>query len=226
MKVSRICSGTLVGVLLNTPVFAKDGQDERSHRGRPAPSVQSQHSIHSTEDVTRSSEFDEHQPQFIELTSPAKLPKRWYGWQTLTTDGVAIASFVLAGYAEEATVLPTVGLGTYIIGGPIVHASHDNWGRAGISSGMRVGLPLVAGGALYAVSSCGTTSDAGEVTADGWCELGRALVALFSGAVGATVASALDASLLAWEPTEVEPQVSPALGVNKTSAWLGVAGQF
>jgi hypothetical protein len=51
-------------------------------------------------------------------------------------------------------------------------------------------------------------------------------VALFGGAVSATVASALDASLLAWEPTEAPPQIIPALGVTKTSAWLGVAGQF
>lgn len=151
--------------------------------------------------------------------------KRWYGWQTLSTDGVAIASFVIAGATNEANVLPAVGLGTYLFGGPIVHATHGNWGRSAASLGMRTAIPVATGALVYAVNNCESPSNEDAGT-DGWCELGRAVGALFGGMVGATVAVALDASLLAWEHEEPRPQFAPALGVTKTSAWLGVAGQF
>ncbi len=37
------------------------------------------------------------------------------------------------------------GLASYALGGPLLHAAHDEWPRAGVSLGVRLGLPLATG---------------------------------------------------------------------------------
>ena len=111
---------------------------------------------------------------------------RWYGWQTLIVDGVAIVVTPLE---------PAFGIGTYLLGGPVVHTAN---GRPliGIGDlGLRAGAPFVVGiaGALI-----GAAINEGN----GWnsSEFGGFVLGFFTGIVSAVV---IDASLLARERVPV-----------------------
>src|SRR5262245_27043284 len=65
----------------------------------------------------------------------------WYGWQTLSTDAAAAALVALSTAPDSLTpktILGTAGVATYILGGPIVHTAHSQWGKAGVSLLLRV----------------------------------------------------------------------------------------
>src|SRR5262245_38497416 len=74
--------------------------------------------------------------------SPAYAETRWYGEQVLGTDALSWALLGAALKAEEAG--PAIaGVATYVVGGPIVHLAHENFGRAGISLSMRTAAPIL-----------------------------------------------------------------------------------
>lgn len=166
-------------------------------------------------------------PQTTADLVDAPTPTRtWYGWQTLGTDAFAVASIAIAIASEEGDVLPGLGLGTYVLGGPIVHASHGNWGRAAGSFGMRTAFPVITGAVVYALNTCEPDDPTDDTDSDDWCELGWGLAALTGGVIGTSIASVIDASVLGWQREEPTPKLTPTLGVTQTSALLGVAGQF
>lgn len=70
----------------------------------------------------------------------------WYGSQTLGSDA---ASYLLLGIGVplENPYLGFPGAALWLLGPPAIHLSHGETGRAGLSLGGRVGLPLV--GALF-----------------------------------------------------------------------------
>lgn len=72
---------------------------------------------------------------------------RWYGWQTLAPDAVAVGLALVALHvgekadqADTAQVLLALGAGIFLADGPIVHALHGQPGRAGWSLALRLGL--------------------------------------------------------------------------------------
>ena len=76
--------------------------------------------------------------------SSEEAPSRWYGWQTLATDGAAIglitASLVTAdnrGGRSPSSALAWGALGVYGLGAPVMHFVHENPGRGLASFGMR-----------------------------------------------------------------------------------------
>lgn len=75
-------------------------------------------------------------------SSPARAEEKWYGYQVGAPDVVGWG-LVLAGAQSEAWGAAALGVAGILLGGPIVHAAHDHWGRAGTSLGLRVGAPLV-----------------------------------------------------------------------------------
>jgi uncharacterized membrane protein YdcZ (DUF606 family) len=79
--------------------------------------------------------------------------QEWYGWQTLTIDALALGMIITQAAIEDGpVVLSLVGLGTYVLGAPIIHFVHENeW--AAPSLGLRLGsLALMVGGAVVALS--------------------------------------------------------------------------
>jgi hypothetical protein len=118
---------------------------------------------------------------------PPPTTSRWYGWQVLLVDGAA----VLAGAATEN--LP-VTLGVYALGAPIVHAAHGRGGAALGSFGLRLALPLVAGGVMYAL----TDRRCGEGSGD-WCGLGSVIYGILGAGAGMITASLFDAFAIARE---------------------------
>jgi hypothetical protein len=86
--------------------------------------------------------------------------RTWYGWQTLTTDGAALATWFVVNPIVRDPDLPAVqavnfaGLGVYLLGAPIVHALHGNPAAAVGSFGLRA-LPF--GLAYLAYATCNPT---------------------------------------------------------------------
>jgi hypothetical protein len=125
---------------------------------------------------------------------------RWYGWQTLTTDGLAmgmtLGSFA---YNGDGNVVTLLGLGTFALGAPVVHAFHGRFQYAFGSLALRVGLPLLALG--VASSEC-----SGEC--GGLILLDLILIPL--AIIGPPV---IDAGLFAWEkPEPVQRGLSSVVG--------------
>jgi hypothetical protein len=149
----------------------------------------------------------------------ARPARQWYGWQTLTADGVAYTLLGLALASEEEEVLPPLAVGTFLLGGPLVHIGHGQWLKAGASLGLRGLVPLV-GAAVYSSQDCyESTYDEPR-----WCmrNLLTGVVTLFAVAG----ASAVDGAFLAWEPRKPEPLLVPLASASARGAWLGVSGRF
>jgi hypothetical protein len=95
------------------------------------------------------------------LIAGAASAEESYGTPILVVDGIAIAATGAAAAIaasdhnanRPALVLGAVGVGGFLLAGPIAHWSRGNAGRGFGSLGMRIGLPL-AGALLGAVVAC------------------------------------------------------------------------
>jgi hypothetical protein len=147
---------------------------------------------------------------------------RWYGWQTLIADGVSLVTAPLI-----------VGIITYPIAAPLVHAAHGRWESAGASLGIRVVAPLglaLLGGTISFLALGG--GHGGELA-------GLAAVpgAVVGGALGVVSAIVIDAAVLAREPVATRSETaryrSPPIRLVPKAAVrleggvdLGVVGVF
>jgi len=118
-----------------------------------------------------------------------------------------------AGAEQTSEVLVYTALGGYVIAAPAIHFAHGNPGRAMGSLGIRVGLPLVLGGATYEASAC-----SGE-----FCAVG----AVFFGTLGALGAMAIDAAVFAYEPASGDARrLAPVIALNPGMTYFGARGAF
>jgi hypothetical protein len=144
--------------------------------------------------------------------APAPAPKVWYGYETLTVDGVSALLGIVGGVVNAATgtsqvgsAIGGVGVVGYVLGAPIVHWVHGRvetgLGDLGIrffapGAGALVGL--IAGTIIGSQSrNCNNDGDLGN------CGTGLGLI--FGAAAGAVAAVAIDAAVLAWETTTPSP---------------------
>lgn len=167
-----------------------------------------------------------------QVNSVPEKKSNYYGSSILMTDLTALGVGALAvatlstsssSGAVGGTLLVGAGL-TYVLGGPIVHATHGNTGTAFGSFGLRLGLPVggaLVGGLIGGQMSQGCSGD--------FCELGGALAGGLVGFVGGMItASIIDISLLAYEddPTSAAPRMTlvPAIDPKQGSASVNVQG--
>ena len=120
---------------------------------------------------------------------------RWYGWQTLLTDGAAVALVALTAVPgasnTQVTALGVTSALVYGFGGPFVHAARGRWNAALKSLGLRVGLGLAGGviGGLIGAAGCsnpsrdvgclpdaGTGGMVGVLMKPGFCQVAPGLV--------------------------------------------------
>ncbi len=146
------------------------------------------------------------------------MESRWYGWQTLTTDGVAIG-LVLVGASAESTAVALGGAALYGLGAPVIHEKHGQPGKAFASLGLRVTLPLALGYVSY--------------EAQGGNHCGRELCELATFGegflVGIGVAILIDAAVLARQDVpraSGEVSLLPTLTLKRDSGAVGVIGAF
>jgi hypothetical protein len=127
----------------------------------------------------------------------------WYGGETLAADGAAFALALAGGATLQAPAVSTafaiVSLGTYVLGGPIVHGSHGRGGAAVGDFLMRLAVPITGALLGAAVGSALSPASASTCEGDGPCGggLGGAVIGL---GLGIVTASIVDATVLAYEP--------------------------
>src|SRR4051812_38017195 len=126
--------------------------------------------------------------------------RRWYGWQTFTTDGVAAGLFVGAAAADQNTSLYGSSALVFGLGAPMVHLAHGHWEYALCSLGLRVAMPLF--GAIIGGASDVKSHDDGAAGGDSakWATVGVA--------VGGVAASLIDGFALAYDQ-EPAPTAKP-----------------
>jgi hypothetical protein len=221
MRRSHARLGFVLAALLARSVRAQDAVprvEAPPTRGTSTP-VSAEPQYVDTDE--RSLSADEEDP------SPAPPETRWYGWQTLTTDAVAV-SLLLSGVGPDANLTALeVGMGTFGLGGPIVHVAHGRPVIAAASFLARVALPTAGYFVGEAVQNCHhETSEEDEMSC-------APIGSILGGLLGVAIASGIDAAVFANE--DVKPErpsssagltVSPAIAVTTRAASVGVSGAF
>lgn len=169
-------------------------------------------------------------PNAAQLAAPPPATAtRWYGWQTLAADVGAVAlTFALGANVDdsnEGAVVGTAILGTtaFLFGGPIVHAAHGHWEKAGISLALRGGLALLGGaiGAGIGADACGQYQYDHEFCAEGY--------ALSGALLGAAAAVIVDAAMAVdHKPIAERPALVPRAGFTllRGGGSLSLAAKF
>lgn len=133
-----------------------------------------------------------------DLPSSVTLQRRWYGWQTLLSDGLVISAFILAENLDgeephpAAGPLFTVSILGYFVAPAGLHLAHDNGLLGAASLGMRIGLPLLG----MSVGAALSEDRGGEDTCNACIDYG-VLYGAGAGLIGAMI---FDASLATWKP--------------------------
>lgn len=151
-------------------------------------------------------------------------PQRWYGWQTLLSDGLAITAFITGiVVADDSHRTEDIGVGISIGGfaaftivPPIIHGVHGQGRNAGVSVALRLGSTALL---TLAVLECESDRRCGE----GWS------VVAFLAAVGYPVAVIVDAAI-AYEDVpadeEASLRIAPWIGPVRGGAAFGLGGAF
>jgi hypothetical protein len=153
--------------------------------------------------------------------------RRWYGWQTLITDGISLSALVVGASIENqesggpgggTTSLLWLGFLGYEAAPAVVHAAHRNPGRAFASMGIRLGMPLA--GAFLGAS---LASDCNR----NLCEAGGAGIGVMLGMAGAI---AIDAAVFSYDDAKRAPVrrggLRPLIAWTPHTAWVGLGGQL
>jgi hypothetical protein len=159
------------------------------------------------------------------LANHPKTEPRWYGAPAAAADVIELAllSHLVAsghGFISTRTDLEVVAI-SYLVSGPVVHAVHGHFGRAGGSFALRAGALLVAslGAAAAFANAVGS-----EGHPSGAAPFGTLLVPL------PLVAMGIDDAGLAWDevPAAAPAQAAwtPALRIQSGLALLGIRGSF
>jgi hypothetical protein len=158
-----------------------------------------------------------------------------YRLTLLLSDATAVSILIGTAAVSEnetiATGFVVAGLGTYALGGPVIHFVHEQPGRAFGSFGLRVGLPAV-GISMGVGLALSCSSGEGE----GWCQLAAVL---FGGVIaigGAVTAMIIDDSILGRAPKKPPKNeahrssfrlgLAPLIDPNKKALGMSLVGGF
>ena len=159
-------------------------------------------------------------PQIAKADPPEPATRTWYGYQTLLTDGAAVAMFAGGAATDHAALGAGSGALTYFLAAPLVHLAHDNRSGAGKSLALRLLAPV--GGALVG----GTFGYAIEGKGD-YALLAPLLFGIGGAMVGAGVASLVDAFAFArTKPDASSITAIPSIALTPKGASIGLGGRF
>ncbi len=130
----------------------------------------------------------------------------WYGWQTLSLDGVATGLFLAAAADHHDTALFGVSGVAYFVGAPVVHLAHRRPEMALASLGLRLVTPLIGGALGNHYDDCNSTTV--DRDRDVNCSTKWAVTGI---AIGGLTAALLDGALFAWQPETVAPRSAARL---------------
>lgn len=151
-------------------------------------------------------------------------PQRWYGWQTLLSDGLSVTAFISGiVVANDSRRSEEIGVGIGVGGGlaflivpPVIHLAHGQGRNAGVSIALRLGSTALLGLAAL------------ECTSNRRCDEGWDVLA-FIAAVGYPVAVIVDAAIANEDvPAEEEAhlKLAPWISPIRGGAALGLGGMF
>ena len=156
--------------------------------------------------------------------TPAASSRRWYGWQTLVTDGAFVSFYVLAragGWTMDDTAQGVgilAGLFGMLLGTPTIHAAHGNWGLGLASLLMRVVAFLGAG----AIGSAVGDPDEFAAQVAFWATLG----------IGFAAVMTVDAVVFGWDDPESDApsssglRLEPMVAARGNGVTLGIGGVY
>lgn len=170
-------------------------------------------------EARRAAEADAEREHYDE---PQVERSRWYGWQTLTADGVSLAAILVGAALDERRSgkdeFVWLGILGYELAPGFVHFAHRHVGRGFASFGIRLGMPL-AGVFLGASLASGCNTNLCEATGAGVGAL-----------LGMGGAIAIDAALFAYDdPKRAAARrvgLVPLVSVTPGQAFFGVGGQL
>lgn len=125
-------------------------------------------------------------------TARAETETEWYGYKIIGTD-LGGAALLIVGAKGESLPVAAIGIATLAFGGPIVHVTHGNYGRAGASFGLRTGGVLIG-----AVIGAGLTSKSDDTY--GFSALAGMAA---GGLIGFLTASIIDIAVIAREEKDL-----------------------
>jgi len=168
--------------------------------------------------------------------APSNGETSWYGWQTMASDGTAIALWATAAYLDDAkytsgsfqtyktlsNVAVVAGLGIYALGAPLVHARRGHTDKFAGSLLVRLAMPAAGllAGWLGAAATCGP-----DIEDEVPCPVVGAVLGTAAGGLAAMI---VDAAFIAREPvasdggSSVQPLIMPTNG----GAAFSLAGRF
>ena len=162
---------------------------------------------------------------------PEKPQRTWYGWQTLVVLGISTGTIALSTLDRNgsvAAITVPIGLGGFLLGGPIVHWAHGKTVKGFISLGMNAGAVLVGAGVGASVScAAGCSSSQG-----GFFVFFAAAV---SSGIALVSANIVDVAVFAYDERPAQRPASvgglpftlaPTLDVRKDRASFGLMGTF
>jgi hypothetical protein len=157
-------------------------------------------------------------PAMPPAPSDATIAQPSYRAQLALADAAVVGVSLLGSLSANNNAVPTLVIGTYLLGSPAIHLAHDHGSRAVASLGLRLGLPLL-GAMLGAGAACGGRSS---------CGTDAAIAVPAIGAVaGVLAASAIDLVYLGREDTIAAPRLSPTVSADgHGSVRLGLTGRF
>jgi hypothetical protein len=188
---------TLVGSAPDLVAGAR-ASELRALAREAAPTVQPAPPPVVTAPPAKEKENDKEEPK-------PKTETRWYGWQTLLSDGLAVVATPLA---------PPLGVGMYFLGAPIIHIAHLEGFNVLKSLGMRVISPVV-GGLVGLAAADGCSGFLCELEGGAWGVI-----------IGAGVAIVVDAAFIAREDVPVEKKKTATIVPIITPGRVGVGGTF
>lgn len=189
------------------------------------PSVSGSHPV---AEEPHGSEASEPEPAHSGGTSadaaPASRGQRWYGWQSLSTDGAALLLLIASGASSDQrnSLSEVFGAGAfwaYLLGGPVSHFAHDNIGRGIGSLALRAGLPVAFGAVGFGIEDCSGDND---------YDLCGIVGSIVGGVVGIAAAISIDAAVLSYEEVPVTSEGLNDFGVSigRNHAALVANGTF
>lgn len=223
-----VCS--LLALAIGTVVTSASAQVESSPEFTPAPAA----SAPAIEPEAAPEPAAPAAPTAPSKAQPARSDREsyWYGWQTLTADGLSVMT-MFAGAAVHSEGVAWVGVGGYFLAAPVVHGVQGRVGVAFGSLGLRVGAPMVGAFIGYAAAGPCSASENAQLFGCLFHGVGEAVV---GGLIGATGAVAIDAALLAHGTRQVAPpqesgapkltSVGPSFDPRTRTTSLGASGTF
>lgn len=117
--------------------------------------------------------------------------RRWYGWRIIVED-VLSSTVSFVGASTGSNVLQYVGVGIFMLGGPVIHWTQGNVGTGFLSLTMRLIFPLAGFGIAYGATS-GDADDA------------RLRAGLIGGSVATLGVSVFDSAAMAYRMSDEPP---------------------